>query len=72
MIGNGFENIFGINEESVEATAMEEKFEVPKEAAPEAAAPKVAPVVATLKESVPCFGATPLWKKEPIFVDENE
>ena len=35
MIGNGFENIFGINEESVEATAMEEKFEVPKEAAPE-------------------------------------
>ena len=36
MIGNGFENIFGINEESVEATAMEEKFEVPKEVAPEA------------------------------------
>ena len=61
-----------MNEESVEATAMEEKFEVPKEAAPEAAAPKVAPVVATSKELVPCFGATPLWKKEPIFVDENE
>ena len=60
MIGNGFENIFGINEESVEATAMEEKFEVPKEAAPEAATPKVAPMVATSKESVPCFRATPL------------
>ena len=60
MIGNGFENIFCMNEESVEATAMEEKFEVPKEAAPEAAAPKVAPMVATSKESVPCFRATPL------------
>ena len=36
MIGNGFENAFHINEESVEATAMEEKVEVPKEAAPEA------------------------------------
>ena len=72
LIGNGFENAFYMNEESVEATAMEEKVEVPKEAAPEAAAPKVAPVVATSKESVPCFGVTPLWKKEPIFVDENE
>ena len=51
---------------------MEEKFEVPKEAAPEAAAPKVAPMVATSKESVPCFRATPLQKKEPIFVDKNE
>ena len=72
LIGNGFENAFHMNEESVEATAMEEKVEVPKEAVTEAATPKVAPVVATSKESVPCFGATPLWKKEPIFVDENE
>ena len=72
LIGNVFENAFHMNEESVEVTAMEEKVEVPKEAAPEAAAPKVAPVVATSKESVPCFGATPFWKKEPIFVDENE
>ena len=47
LIGNSFENIFCMNEESVEATAMEEKFEVPKEAAPEAAAPKVALMVAT-------------------------
>ena len=32
----GFENIFCINKEFVKATAIEEKVEVPKEAAPEA------------------------------------
>ena len=72
MIGNGFENAFHMNEESVEATAMEEKVEVPKETAPKAATPEVAFVVVASKEPVPYFRVTPLWKKEPIFVDENE
>ena len=34
--GNGFENVFCMNEKFFKATAMEEKVEVPKEAAPEA------------------------------------
>jgi len=69
--GNGLRNVFRMSEEKVEATAVEEKVEVPEEAAPEVA-PEAAPVVAASKETVPCFGATPLWKKEPIFVGENE